>query len=126
MRSQGQKGLRRSRGLRSELSLVRPAASEDGRAAACGERSRILDRHAYAEPVGESCGEAVAAAVCVLDVAGDRRRAERASRADPSAEGAGCADDEPRRRIELDRVEALTDVVAAPDERVELDVRAMQ
>src|SRR5579862_5056275 len=106
--------------------LVRPAAREDGGAAARGERCDLVDRHAGAEAVREAGGEAVAAAVRVLDRAGNRRGAEGAARPKPAAEPAGGRDDKARRRIELDRVRPLARVLSAPDERVELLAGAME
>ena len=81
---------------------------------------------AHAEGVREPGGEAVAAAVGVLDLAGDRRRRVRPARLRPAAERARGGDDEPRRRLELADAVALAAVLAAADERVELLARERQ
>src|SRR5262249_36667623 len=63
--------------------------------------------------------EAVAAAVRVGDVPGQRRRAERPAGADPAAEPPGRGDDDPRLRLQVTGLEPLRSVLSAPDEHVD-------
>ena len=80
------------------------AAAGQHRGAAAGARGRPPRRaSASGEAVGQPCGEAVAAAVGVLDGPGQRRGPERAARPHPAAEPARGRDDDLRRRVERRR-----------------------
>ena len=74
----------------------------------------------------EPGGEAVARAVRVLERPRRDGRLVRPARLRPAAERAGGRDDEARRRIEVAGLVALGVVLAARDERVELDSRGVQ
>src|SRR3954447_2263088 len=109
-----------------QLARVGAAAAEDGRAATGRELHGLVDRPAGCDPVREPGREAVAAAVGVLDLAGERRGRERAAGLGPPAEGAGRRDDDLRRRVEVAGAVALALVLPASDEHVDLDSRARQ
>src|SRR5205823_2176956 len=95
-------------------------AGQDGCPAARPDLDGLLHGAPLGERVGEPGREAVAAAVCVLDRAGERRSPKRAARPDPAAESARGGDDDARRRVELARLEALARVLPAPDDHVDL------
>src|ERR671910_105578 len=102
------------------------AAGERECAALGGKRECVLDLHPLRKGVREPRGEAIARAVGVLKGAGRHGGLVGPARLAPAAEGTGRGDDDPRGRIEIARLVTLSVVLAARNQRVELDTRRVQ
>src|SRR5262245_38440144 len=104
-----------------ELGGIWPAAGHDCRSATGSERDRLIHRVTPGQAERQAGREAVAAAVRVDDGARQGRRPKGPSRLNPASERARGRHDRVRGWVELAGVVQLSVILAAANERVELD-----